>query len=69
MKGEIVTLESYPKFVHKPGVRVVNSVSSLLDFLADRDLERATGSAWGSMTGLHQRRRINVSLNTETNWL
>lgn len=51
------------------GVRVAQSQTSLLDFLADRDLERATGSAWGSMTGLHRRTRINASLNAERNWL
>lgn len=65
---EVLTLETYPKTVRQPGVRVVRSVSSLLDFLADRDLERATGSAWGSMDGLHQRVRINASLNAERNW-
>lgn len=65
---EATTLKTYPKLVGNPGVRVARSQSSLLDFLADRGLERATGSGWGSMTGFHQRARINASLNTERNW-
>ncbi len=69
MTVEVVTLETYPKLLPVPGSRQARALRcSLLDFLADRDFERATGADWGSMTGLHQRRRINLSLNAERNW-